>query len=64
MIVCLCNPVSDKDIRVCAMDGCASFREMANKLGVAQQCGRCACVAKSVFDEARHARAMEQQAVA
>lgn len=53
MLVCLCNPVSDKDIRRCATDGCASFREMASNLGVAQQCGRCACLAKQIFDEAR-----------
>ncbi len=55
MIVCLCKPVSDKDIRRCATDGCDSFRDMAARLGVAQQCGRCACLAKQVFDEARAA---------
>jgi bacterioferritin-associated ferredoxin len=55
MFVCLCNPVTDSQIRACATDGCASFREMACKLGVAQQCGRCACEAKIVFDEARAA---------
>ena len=53
MFVCLCNPITDSQIRVCATDGCASFREMAAKLGVAQQCGRCACHAKEVFDAAR-----------
>ena len=53
MIVCLCNPVTDSQIQVCATDGCGSFREMAAKLGVAQQCGRCACYAKQVFDAAR-----------
>lgn len=53
MFVCLCNPVTDRQIRICATDGCGSFREMAVKLGVAQQCGRCACMAKQVFDEAR-----------
>ena len=53
MFVCLCNPVTDSQIRFCATDGCASFREMTAKLGVAQQCGRCACHAKEVFDLAR-----------
>ena len=53
MFVCLCNPVTENQIRFCATDGCASFREMAAKLGVAQQCGRCACHAKEVFDLAR-----------
>lgn len=53
MYVCLCNPVTENQIRVCATDGCASFREMAAKLGVAQNCGRCACQAKEVFDDAR-----------
>ena len=53
MFVCLCNPVTESQIRFCATDGCASFREMAAKLGVAQQCGRCACHAKEVFDRAR-----------
>jgi bacterioferritin-associated ferredoxin len=53
MFVCLCNPVTDSQIRFCATDGCASFREMAAKLGVAQQCGRCAFHAKEVFDHAR-----------
>jgi len=52
MIVCLCNPVSDKDIRRCVADGCDSFRDMATHLGVARQCGRCACLAKQIFDEA------------
>ena len=55
MIVCLCNPVTDSQIQVCATDGCGSFREMAAKLGVAQQCGRCAFYAKQVFDAARMA---------
>ncbi|MBL8376370.1 MAG: (2Fe-2S)-binding protein [Burkholderiales bacterium] len=53
MIVCLCNPVSDRAIRACAGDGCASFREMAVHLGIAQQCGRCAVLAKEIFDDAR-----------
>jgi bacterioferritin-associated ferredoxin len=53
MFVCLCNPVTDRQIRVCATDGCSSFREMAAKLGVAQACGRCACHAKAIYDEAR-----------
>ena len=53
MFVCLCNPVTENQIRFSATDGCASFREMAAKLGVAQQCGRCACHAKEVFDHAR-----------
>jgi bacterioferritin-associated ferredoxin len=55
VIVCLCNPVTDRQIRHCATDGCSSFREMAARLGVAKQCGRCACMAKQLFDAAREA---------
>jgi bacterioferritin-associated ferredoxin len=53
MYVCLCNPVTDRQIRACATDGCGSFRDMACKLGVAQTCGRCASLAKELFEQAR-----------
>jgi bacterioferritin-associated ferredoxin len=61
MFICLCNPVTESQIRECATDGCGSFREMAGKLGVAQQCGRCACHAKEVFDQARTSATLSEQ---
>jgi bacterioferritin-associated ferredoxin len=62
MIICLCNPVTESQIRICATAGCGSFREMATKLGVAQQCGRCACMAKEVFDAARAGSQVSERA--
>jgi bacterioferritin-associated ferredoxin len=48
MYVCLCEGVTDGQIRDAIYDGCCSYREVRETLNVASQCGKCACLAKQV----------------
>lgn len=52
MYVCLCHGVTDGQIReAITAEGCCSFREVRNTLGVATQCGKCACAARDLIRE-------------
>ena len=51
MYVCLCQGVTDGQIRDAIYDGCCSYRDVRETLGVATQCGKCACLAKQVVRE-------------
>lgn len=48
MYVCLCQGVTDGQIRDAIYEGCCSYRDVRETLGVATQCGKCACLAKEV----------------
>ena len=52
MIVCICRRLSHRDIEREAQDGCASFEELQDRLGVATQCGSCEEQAQEVFARA------------
>ncbi|SEL02504.1 bacterioferritin-associated ferredoxin [Atopomonas hussainii] len=52
MYVCLCEGVTDTQLRNAVADGCNSYKEVRLKTGVASQCGRCACQAKQVVRDA------------
>lgn len=56
MIVCVCNRVSDRDIRRLAENGCSSFDDLQMSSGVATCCGRCESCAREVFHAASSAR--------
>lgn len=51
MYVCLCLGVTDHQIRDAIFEGCCSYRDVHTTLGVASQCGKCACLAKQVVRE-------------
>ena len=51
MYVCLCEGVTDTQIREEVYVGCCSYREVRGSLGIASQCGKCACLAKQVVRE-------------
>ncbi|WP_145142641.1 bacterioferritin-associated ferredoxin [Pseudomonas duriflava] len=51
MYVCLCRGVTDKQIREAIYEGCCSYREVRECTGVGTQCGKCACLAKTVVRE-------------
>ncbi|EWC41896.1 (2Fe-2S)-binding protein [Pseudomonas stutzeri] len=51
MYVCLCQGVTDGQIRNAIYEGCCSYRDVREATGVATQCGKCACVAKQVVRE-------------
>jgi len=51
MIVCVCNNISDREIRQ-AMDlGITSMEELRRDLGLSTCCGQCATYAEEVMNE-------------
>ena len=51
MYICLCNAITERQVRECARSGACSVDELASKLGVGSGCGRCRPVAKEILDE-------------
>jgi bacterioferritin-associated ferredoxin len=51
MYVCLCQGVTDGQIRDAIYEGCCSYKDVRETLKVASQCGKCACLAKQVVRE-------------
>ncbi|MEM7027219.1 MAG: (2Fe-2S)-binding protein [Pseudomonadota bacterium] len=47
MYICICNAVTEKEIEKAVDNGCNSLRQLEDQLGVASQCGSCACEAAS-----------------
>lgn len=53
MYVCLCKGITDRQIRAAIDDGANSLGKLRKTLGVASQCGKCACVARELLDESQ-----------
>jgi bacterioferritin-associated ferredoxin len=53
MYVCLCNAITDGEIRGAIAQGARSLDDLRATLGVATCCGRCADCASSLIDESR-----------
>ncbi len=53
MYICLCNAVTDREIRQCAELGASSLEELRDSLGVASCCGRCEHAARELLRECR-----------
>lgn len=49
MYVCVCNAVTDCQIRQAYCEGVCSMRQLRQRLGVAGCCGRCAPCARDVL---------------
>lgn len=54
MYVCICQGVTDRQIREAAEEGASTMRHLRKELGVAACCGRCAPHAKALLDEVRN----------
>lgn len=50
MIVCVCNNISDREIRQAVELGITSMEQLRSDLGVATCCGQCASYAEEVLD--------------
>ena len=50
MYVCICNGVTDRDIRRAAENGANSLEALSKQLQVATCCGRCADCARDLLD--------------
>lgn len=51
MYVCICNAITDRDIRECAELGVSSLDDLRASLGVASCCGKCAPAASQILAE-------------
>lgn len=51
MYVCLCKGVTDSAIRDAVDTGAESLRQVRDQLGVATQCGKCACLAREIISD-------------
>jgi bacterioferritin-associated ferredoxin len=52
MYVCVCQAVTDRQIRQAARDGARTLKDLRRDLGVTRDCGRCASCARACLDEA------------
>lgn len=50
MYVCICNSVTDRDIRKAAKNGANTLDALSQQLKVATCCGRCADCAQDLLD--------------
>ena len=51
MYVCICNGISDKEIRKAVAAGAGTLQELHDRLGVASQCGTCAEHAVRIIED-------------
>ena len=51
MYICLCNAITERDVRECVRRGCCSMDALSMELGVGTGCGKCRPVAKEILDE-------------
>lgn len=56
MFVCICNQVTDKQIRSAVEEGVSSFTSLSSELNVGTCCGKCKTCAKKVLREAMQER--------
>jgi bacterioferritin-associated ferredoxin len=57
MYVCLCQGVTDGQIRDAILEGCCSYRDVRQTLGVASKCGKCATFAKEIVRDTQSSQA-------
>jgi bacterioferritin-associated ferredoxin len=50
MYVCICNAVTESDIKKAVKDGANCMHHLETKLGVSAQCGSCRCDAASCLE--------------
>jgi bacterioferritin-associated ferredoxin len=53
MYVCVCNAVTDRQIRQAIDAGARSMRDLRQQLGVCSDCGKCGPCARELLTEAK-----------
>ncbi|TFW15001.1 2Fe-2S ferredoxin [Massilia arenosa] len=64
MIVCVCNNISDREIRQAVDLGISSMPELRRDLGVGTCCGKCVSCARETLHEALEAKASAEATAA
>ena len=57
MYVCVCQAVTDRQIREAVQGGARTLKDLRRDLGVTRDCGRCASCARQCLHEASAAQA-------
>ena len=57
MYVCVCQAVTDRQIREAAQGGARTLQDLRRELGVTRDCGRCASCARDCLQEANAGQA-------
>lgn len=63
MYVCICNAITDKQIRKAAESGVTDLWGLQAELGVATNCGSCKEAASEILSENRRARRIAEPIV-
>ena len=53
MYVCVCNAITDRQIREAVADGVSTVSQLQSRLGVASGCGSCMDTAADILQESR-----------
>lgn len=56
MFVCLCNGVTEREIREVAQAGCRTISELTMRTGCGASCGSCVGMATQLLDETHAAK--------
>lgn len=56
MYVCICNGVTDTEIRKAAEAGCRTMAELTMRTGAGSTCGSCIDMATAILDEVHATR--------
>ncbi|HEY4530743.1 MAG TPA: (2Fe-2S)-binding protein [Luteimonas sp.] len=58
MYVCICNGVTDHQIREAAAAGCGSMAELTMRTGCGSNCGSCVGMAEALLETEARARSV------
>ena len=53
LYICICNAVTERQLKECARSGATSLDDLAFQLGVGTGCGRCRECASGVLEQVR-----------
>lgn len=56
MYICICKGITDSQIEKAVTDGQRDFSELADRMGITSECGRCEQSAREVFELAVEAQ--------
>jgi bacterioferritin-associated ferredoxin len=59
MYICICNAITERQIRACAQSGARSMCDLESCLGVGTNCGRCRPAANEILADVRLDPALE-----
>ena len=62
MFICICNGVTERQVRIAIEEGACTVHDLSARLGVAAGCGCCADFAADLLTQAQQARPAIQQA--